>query len=102
MYQFKEMPKNIVVIDEEKAEPGPEDLLSSEKSLERVPPSSETLLAKGPGILRGGGRGAPHRGRASPAAAAAPRVVTVTSMADGALGQQQTHTAIIPTATGPR
>ncbi|XP_061101861.1 ETS-related transcription factor Elf-2-like isoform X1 [Conger conger] len=100
VYQFKEMPKNIVVIDEEKAEAGAEDLLSAEKSFERVPPSSETLLAKGPGILRGGGRGAPAKAKASQPAA--PRVVTVTTMADSMAGQQQTHTAIIPTATGPR
>ncbi|KAJ8336091.1 hypothetical protein SKAU_G00394340 [Synaphobranchus kaupii] len=101
VYQFKEMPKNIVVIDEEKAEPGGEELVSAEKSYERVPPSSESLLAKGPGILRGGGRAlvhAPGRGKAAQSAPP-PRVVTVTSAADIV---PQSHTAIIPTATGPR
>ncbi|KAI1887683.1 hypothetical protein AGOR_G00192840 [Albula goreensis] len=108
VYQFKEMPKNIVVIDEEKVEPGAEDLLTAEKTYERVPPSSETLLAKGPAILRGGTRTVVH---ASPAkgkivqptpAATPPRVVTVTSVADGSQGQQQSHATIISTPTGPR
>ncbi|XP_036372985.1 ETS-related transcription factor Elf-2-like isoform X1 [Megalops cyprinoides] len=115
VYQFKEMPKNIVVIDEEKAEPGAEELLSAEKTYERVPPSSETLLtapelAKGPGILRGaGGRALVHpvpaKGKNAQSAAGVPRVVTITSAAsqDGSQPlQQQSHATIIPTAAGPR
>ncbi|KAJ8411041.1 hypothetical protein AAFF_G00180760 [Aldrovandia affinis] len=107
VYQFKEMPKNIVVIDEEKAEPGAEELLSAEKSYERVPPSSETLLAKGPGILRGGARTLVHAGPAKAKGAgslgAAPRVVTVTTMAEVLHGhQQQSHATIVSTAAGPR
>ncbi|XP_035275631.1 ETS-related transcription factor Elf-2b isoform X2 [Anguilla anguilla] len=105
VYQFKEMPKNIVVIDEEKAEPGAEELLSAAKSYERVPPSSDSLLAKGPGILRGGGRGSAHspaKGKASQQPPAVARVVTLSAVTDGVAGQQQSHTAIIPTATGPR
>ncbi|XP_053109261.1 ETS-related transcription factor Elf-2 isoform X2 [Hemicordylus capensis] len=45
VYQFKEMPKNIVVIDD-KSECGGEDLVMStdEKSLERVSLSAESLL----------------------------------------------------------
>lgn len=45
MYQFKEMPKNIVVIDD-KSECGNEDLSipTDEKSLERVSLSAENLL----------------------------------------------------------
>ncbi|KAG5848094.1 hypothetical protein ANANG_G00094750 [Anguilla anguilla] len=104
VYQFKEMPKNIVVIDEEKAEPGAEELLSAAKSYERVPPSSDSLLAKGPGILRGG-RGSAHspaKGKASQQPPAVARVVTLSGVTDGVAGQQQSHTAIIPTATGPR
>lgn len=101
VYQFKEMPKNIVVIDEEKTDSaGPDELVSAaEKSYERVPPPSDTLLAKGPGILRGGARGA-AKGRASQATP--PRVVTVTSGTEAIVGQQSHATAVIPTATGPR
>ncbi|KAE8301049.1 ETS-related transcription factor Elf-2 E74-like factor 2 New ETS-related factor [Larimichthys crocea] len=47
VYQFKEMPKNIVIIDDDKADmPLPEDLISSETaaSYERVLPSPDMLL----------------------------------------------------------
>uniref|UniRef100_A0A8K9UE24 E74-like factor 2b (ets domain transcription factor) n=1 Tax=Oncorhynchus mykiss TaxID=8022 RepID=A0A8K9UE24_ONCMY len=80
VYQFKEMPKNIVVIEDDKADSRSGDLIGSEKSYhERVLPSSETILnvaelATTPTILRGGTR-------------------TVT---------QHSHTAIIPTSSGPR
>ncbi|XP_035767408.1 ETS-related transcription factor Elf-2-like [Neolamprologus brichardi] len=63
VYQFKEMPKNIVIIDDDKAEiPAPEDLIGSDTaaSYERVPPPSDMLLhatelssSKKPNILRG-------------------------------------------------
>uniref|UniRef100_A0A3Q0RW41 E74-like factor 2b (ets domain transcription factor) n=1 Tax=Amphilophus citrinellus TaxID=61819 RepID=A0A3Q0RW41_AMPCI len=47
VYQFKEMPKNIVIIDDDKAElPGPEELIGPDVAApyERVPPPSDMLL----------------------------------------------------------
>ncbi|KAL1023860.1 hypothetical protein UPYG_G00047440 [Umbra pygmaea] len=105
VYQFKEMPKNIVIIDDDKADSGPDDLIGSESYHERVPPSSEAMLnvaelAKTPTILRvakankavisGGG-----------VAAGIPRILTVSTAPDGAQ-TQRSHTAIIPAASGPR
>lgn len=118
VYQFKEMPKNIVIIDDDKAElPSPDDLMRSDSavSYERVLPSPELLLqaakappSKKPNILRGGGR--PNATQApvatgsktGPTGAAAPvsmpRIVTV---AEGNQSQQS-HATLIPNATGPR
>ncbi|XP_058693272.1 ETS-related transcription factor Elf-2 isoform X5 [Poecile atricapillus] len=55
VYQFKEMPKNIVVIDDDKSESCNEDLSmpTDEKSLERVSLSAENLL-KAATSARGG------------------------------------------------
>ncbi|XP_042340934.1 ETS-related transcription factor Elf-2b isoform X3 [Plectropomus leopardus] len=115
VYQFKEMPKNIVIIDDDKADmPSPEDLIATETvSYERVPPPSDMLLqasglssSKKPNILRGGNRAnvvhasVPSKTAAGGGAAmmaGAQRVVS----SDGSQ-TQQSHTAIIPTATGPR
>uniref|UniRef100_A0A8C6SZ66 E74-like factor 2b (ets domain transcription factor) n=1 Tax=Neogobius melanostomus TaxID=47308 RepID=A0A8C6SZ66_9GOBI len=49
VYQFKEMPKNIVIIDDNKADLS-EDLISSEPpaAYERVPPPPNLLLKTGP------------------------------------------------------
>ncbi|XP_075055839.1 ETS-related transcription factor Elf-2 isoform X1 [Mixophyes fleayi] len=46
VYQFKEMPKNIVVIEDDKAEPCTEELMSpaDDKSLERVSIPTEGLI----------------------------------------------------------
>nr|XP_033795180.1 ETS-related transcription factor Elf-2 isoform X3 [Geotrypetes seraphini] len=46
VYQFKEMPKNIVIIDDDKSEPCREELMvpADDKSLERVSLPSESLL----------------------------------------------------------
>ncbi|XP_072554026.1 ETS-related transcription factor Elf-2-like isoform X2 [Paramormyrops kingsleyae] len=105
VYQFKEMPKNIVVIDEEKSEPIDEDLLSAERSYERVPPPSHTLLtspelAKTAGILRGSGRGVLHsnpaKGKDVLSVAAGAHMVTVTAGSDGARAQVPPHTAPVP------
>uniref|UniRef100_A0A3P8TAX2 E74-like factor 2b (ets domain transcription factor) n=1 Tax=Amphiprion percula TaxID=161767 RepID=A0A3P8TAX2_AMPPE len=92
VYQFKDMPKNIVIIDDDKADmPTPEDLIGSDAaaSCERVPPPSDMLLqasdlssTKKPNILRG-----------------VPRIVAVPGANDGSQ-TQQSHTAIIPSATG--
>lgn len=115
VYQFKEMPKNIVIIDDDKAElPSAEELMGSESdpSLERVLPSPDMLLqaakappSKKPNILRGGSRGssapAPVATSSKPgsvAPAGVPRIVTV---AEGNQSQQS-HTALISNAGGPR
>ncbi|XP_054897251.1 ETS-related transcription factor Elf-2-like isoform X3 [Poeciliopsis prolifica] len=113
VYQFKEMPKNIVIIDEDKAEmSSPDDLMSSESqaSYDRVPPPSERLLQNAelssprrPNILRGSNRPIvvqnPAATVSGPAvmAAAAPRIVTVSAAADVSQNVSQ-----IPNASAPR
>ncbi|KAK6324526.1 hypothetical protein J4Q44_G00038680 [Coregonus suidteri] len=116
VYQFKEMPKNIIIIEDDKADSRSDDLIGSEKSYhERVPPSSETILnvaelAKAPTILRGGTRTIVHAPVAKGnnvvmtgggAAVGVPRIVTVSTAPDGTQ-TQHSHTAIIPTVSGPR
>nr|XP_015200291.1 PREDICTED: ETS-related transcription factor Elf-2 [Lepisosteus oculatus] len=115
VYQFKEMPKNIVVIDDDKSDPGGEELLSptADKSYERVPPSSESLLtsaelSKTPGILRGGGRTLVHHsptkgGKTAASASPVPRIVSVTYAAQHQdASPPQSHTTVIPAASGAR
>ncbi|KAM6940939.1 LOW QUALITY PROTEIN: ETS-related transcription factor Elf-2-like [Lycodopsis pacificus] len=119
VYQFKDMPKNIVIIDDDKADmPSPDDLIGSEAvSYQCVPPPSDMLLqatelssSKKPNILRGGNRAnvvhatVPTGSKAVAGGGAAmvtgmPRIMSVSGTLDGS---QQSHTAIIPTATGPR
>uniref|UniRef100_A0A3Q3BHT9 E74-like factor 2b (ets domain transcription factor) n=1 Tax=Haplochromis burtoni TaxID=8153 RepID=A0A3Q3BHT9_HAPBU len=118
VYQFKEMPKNIVIIDDDKAEiPAPEDLIGSDTaaSYERVPPPSDMLLhatelssSKKPNILRGANKTnvvhTPVATGSKPAAGGAVtagRIVTVSAASDGNQ-KQQSHAAIIPNATGAR
>ncbi|XP_056136987.1 ETS-related transcription factor Elf-2-like isoform X2 [Lampris incognitus] len=122
VYQFKEMPKNIVIIDDDKADvPSPDHLIGSETavSYERVPPPSDMLLqvtelssSKKPNILRGGNRsGEAHTpiarsgkmaaGGGAAVAAGVPRIVTVSAAPDGSQ-KQNSHATIIPTASGPR
>ncbi|XP_008303797.1 ETS-related transcription factor Elf-2b isoform X2 [Stegastes partitus] len=122
VYQFKEMPKNIVIIDDDKAEmPAPEDLIGSDAaaSYERVPPPSDMLLqatelssTKKPNILRGANRAnvvqppaaagsKPVAGGGALVTAGVPRIVSVTGASDGNQ-PQQSHTAIIPNASAPR
>ncbi|XP_018556540.1 LOW QUALITY PROTEIN: ETS-related transcription factor Elf-2 [Lates calcarifer] len=123
VYQFKEMPKNIVIIDDDKADmAAPDDLIGSDTaaSYERVPPPSSDMLlqatelssSKKPNILRGGNRAnmvqAPiatgsktAAGGSAAVASGVPRIVTVSAAPDGSQ-TQQSHTAIIPNATGPR
>lgn len=113
VYQFKEMPKNIVIIDDDKAElPSPDDLIRSESavSYERVLPSPDMLLqaakappSKKPNILRGNGR--PNAAQAPIATgsktmptAGVQRIVTV---AEGNQSQQS-HATLISNAAGPR
>lgn len=105
VYQFKEMPKDIVVIDDDKCDPG--DDISEENAYERVPPSSDTLLStefsKTPAILRGGGRTLVHPGspKAKAALAATPiqRIVTVSTATDAS---QPSHATIVSNASAPR
>uniref|UniRef100_A0A3P9MYW2 ETS-related transcription factor Elf-2-like n=1 Tax=Poecilia reticulata TaxID=8081 RepID=A0A3P9MYW2_POERE len=112
VYQFKEMPKNIIIIDEDKVEmSSPDDLMSSESqsSYDRVPPPSERLLhnaelpsPRRPNILRGSNRPIvvqnPAATVSGPAVmAAAPRIVTVSAAPDVSQTMSQ-----IPTATAPR
>ncbi|KAM7418517.1 hypothetical protein PAMA_015910 [Pampus argenteus] len=119
VYQFKEMPKNIVIIDDDKADMPAADLIGSETaaSYERVPPPSDMLLqatelpsSKRPNILRGGNRAhaaqAPVAvgsktvaGSSMPVAAGVPRIVTVSTAPDGT---QNSPTAIFTNATAPR
>uniref|UniRef100_A0A3P8TDA0 E74-like factor 2b (ets domain transcription factor) n=1 Tax=Amphiprion percula TaxID=161767 RepID=A0A3P8TDA0_AMPPE len=122
VYQFKDMPKNIVIIDDDKADmPTPEDLIGSDAaaSCERVPPPSDMLLqasdlssTKKPNILRGANRAnvvqtstasasKPAAGGGAVVTAGVPRIVAVPGANDGSQ-TQQSHTAIIPSATGPR
>ncbi|XP_051993387.1 ETS-related transcription factor Elf-2b isoform X2 [Xyrauchen texanus] len=104
VYQFKEMPKDIIVIDDDKCDPG--DDLSGEKTYERVPLSSETLLtadlSKTPAILRGGARTVVYPGspKAKAALTATPvqRMVTISTTTDSS---QPSH-ATIPNANTPR
>ncbi|KAA0722490.1 ETS-related transcription factor [Triplophysa tibetana] len=105
VYQFKEMPKDIVVIDDDKCDPG--DDISEEKTYERVPPSSDTLFnaefSKTPAILRGGGRTLLHPGSPKPkgALAASPfqRIVTVSTAGDVL---QHSHATIVSNTSAPR
>ncbi|XP_016360045.1 ETS-related transcription factor Elf-2-like isoform X1 [Sinocyclocheilus anshuiensis] len=105
VYQFKEMPKDIVIIDDDKCDPG--DDLIREKTYERIPPSSDTLLvtdlSKTPAILRGGGRTVVHPGspKAKAALNATPfqRIVTVSASTDPS---QPSHATFIPNANAPR
>ncbi|XP_024145217.1 ETS-related transcription factor Elf-2 isoform X2 [Oryzias melastigma] len=117
VYQFKEMPKNIIIIDD-KADMS-DDLMASDTavSYERVPPPSDMLLqaselppSKKPNILRGASRASvvqtsvaasnksPPGGGAT-VTTAGPRIVAVSSALDGS---QQSHPAGISNAAGPR
>ncbi|XP_073330281.1 ETS-related transcription factor Elf-2-like isoform X1 [Pagrus major] len=119
VYQFKEMPKNIVIIDDDKADmPSPDDLIGSEtSSYERVLPSPDVLMqasdlssSKKPNILRGNRANVVHAPVATGsktvagggvAAAGVSRIVAVSGAPDGSQ-VQQSHAAIISNASGPR
>ncbi|KAK2815649.1 hypothetical protein Q5P01_026116 [Channa striata] len=122
VYQFKEMPKNIVVIDDDKADmPCHDDIICSETrvSYERVAPSSDVLLqttevstTKKPNILRGANRinvvqaslntgSKTLAGGGAAVAGGVPRIVAVSAAPDGSQ-TQQSQTAIVSNTTGPR
>lgn len=108
VYQFKEMPKNIVIIDEDKADmssTGEHMSSESQPSYGRVPPPSDKLLQNSnlpsprrPNILRGSSRPVlvPSPSTTVSGAAgvgAAPRIVTVSAAPE--VNQ-------IPNTTAPR
>ncbi|KAM6939588.1 ETS-related transcription factor Elf-2-like [Xenentodon cancila] len=118
VYQFKEMPKNIVIIDDKTDMP--DDLIGPDAaaSYERVPPPSDMFLqatelscSKKPNILRGANRANVVQTPAatgsksvavsgSVVTAAAPKIVTLSTMPDGSQNQQSQPT-MIQNATGP-
>ncbi|XP_064006077.1 ETS-related transcription factor Elf-2 isoform X2 [Pogoniulus pusillus] len=102
VYQFKEMPKNIVVIDEDKSESCSEDLSVSadEKSLERVSLSAENLL-KAAASARGG-KNSPQLS-CTRSEKAVTRVVNIASPAhDTSSSRPSTATTTVPAMTAPR
>lgn len=122
VYQFKEMPKNIVIIDDEMTDmSAPDDLIGSDSgaSYERVPPPSDMLLQAAelsssmkPNILRAGNRANVVQvpvttgsktvaGSSVAMVTGVPRIVAVTAAPDGSQ-TQQSHAAVITNANGPR
>ncbi|XP_031232061.1 ETS-related transcription factor Elf-2 isoform X1 [Mastomys coucha] len=101
VYQFKDMPKNIVVIDDDKSETCPEDLAAAadDKSLERVSLSAESLL-KAATAVRGGKNSSPLN--CSRAEKSVARVVNITSPAHDASSRSPTTTAPVSAAAAPR
>ncbi|XP_052036510.1 ETS-related transcription factor Elf-2 isoform X2 [Apodemus sylvaticus] len=101
VYQFKDMPKNIVVIDDDKSDTCPEDLAAAadDKSLERVSLSAESLL-KAATAVRGGKNSSPLN--CSRAEKGVARVVNITSPAHDASSRSPTTTAPVSAAAAPR
>ncbi|XP_017656201.1 ETS-related transcription factor Elf-2 isoform X2 [Nannospalax galili] len=101
VYQFKDMPKNIVVIDDDKSETCSEDLATAadEKSLERVSLSTESLL-KAATSVRGGKNSSPIN--CSRAEKGVARVVNITSPGHDASSRSPTTTASVSATAAPR
>ncbi|NXS81931.1 ELF2 factor, partial [Erpornis zantholeuca] len=102
VYQFKEMPKNIVVIDDDKSESCNEDLSmpTDETSLERVSLSAENLL-KAATSARGGKNSSQLS--CTRTEKAVTRVVNIASPAhDTSSSRPSTTTATVPATTAPR
>uniref|UniRef100_A0A8D0GSD7 E74 like ETS transcription factor 2 n=1 Tax=Sphenodon punctatus TaxID=8508 RepID=A0A8D0GSD7_SPHPU len=99
VYQFKEMPKNIVVIDDDKSESCNEELSmpTDEKSLERVSLSAESLLKAAASVR--GGKNAPQFNCTRPEKTVA-RVVNIAS--PGHDTSRSTATTTVPATTAPR
>lgn len=100
VYQFKDMPKNIVVIDDDKSETCNEDLAAAtdEKSLERVSLSAESLLKAT--SVRGGKNSSPLN--CSRAEKAVARVVNITSPGHDASSRSPTTTTSVSATAAPR
>lgn len=94
------MPKNIVVIDDDKSETCNEDLAAAadEKSLERVSLSAESLL-KAAASVRGGKNSPLSCSRAEKGVA---RVVNITSPGHDASSRSPTTTASVSATAAPR
>ncbi|KAM6147982.1 ETS-related transcription factor Elf-2 isoform 2-T2 [Erethizon dorsatum] len=92
VYQFKDMPKNIVVIDDDKSESCNEELAAAadEKSLERVSLSAESLL-KAAASVRGGKNSSPIS--CSRAEKGVARAVSITSPGQDASSRSPPTTA---------
>lgn len=101
VYQFKDMPKNIVVIDDDKSETCNEDLAAAadEKSLERVSLSAESLL-KAAASVRGGKNSSPLN--CSKAEKGVARVVNITPPGHDASSRSPTTTASVSATAAPR
>ncbi|XP_036618745.1 ETS-related transcription factor Elf-2 isoform X2 [Trichosurus vulpecula] len=100
VYQFKEMPKNIVVIDDDKSDACNEDLTATtdEKSLERVSLTAENLL-KAAASVRGKNSSPLNCTRAEKAVA---RVVNITSPGHEASSRSPSTTTSVSATTAPR
>ncbi|XP_006738149.1 ETS-related transcription factor Elf-2 isoform X2 [Leptonychotes weddellii] len=100
VYQFKDMPKNIVVIDDDKSETCNEDLAAAtdEKSLERVSLSAESLL-KAATSVRGGKNSSLNCSRAEKGVA---RVVNITSPGHDPPSRSPPTTASVSATAAPR
>uniref|UniRef100_H9FQZ1 ETS-related transcription factor Elf-2 isoform 1 n=1 Tax=Macaca mulatta TaxID=9544 RepID=H9FQZ1_MACMU len=101
VYQFKDMPKNIVVIDDDKSETCNEDLAGAtdEKSLERVSLSAESLL-KAASSVRSGKNSSPIN--CSRAEKGVARVVNITSPGHDASSRSPTTNASVSATPAPR
>ncbi|KAM4900074.1 ETS-related transcription factor Elf-2 isoform 3-T4 [Sylvia borin] len=102
VYQFKEMPKNIVVIDDDKSESCNEDLSmpTDEKSLERVSLSAENLLKAATSAREGKNSSQLSCTRTEKAVT---RVVNIASPPhDTSSSHPSTTTATVPATTAPR
>lgn len=100
VYQFKDMPKNIVVIDDDKSETCNEDLAAAtdEKSLERVSLSAESLLKAT--SVRGGKNSSPlNCSRAEKGVAG---VVNITSPGHDASPRSPSTTTSASATAAPR
>ncbi|XP_021565733.1 ETS-related transcription factor Elf-2 [Carlito syrichta] len=102
VYQFKDMPKNIVVIDDDKSEACSEDLAAAadEKSLERVSLSTESLLKAAAASVRGGKNSSPLN--CSRAEKGVARVVNITSPGHEPSARPPPATASVPATPAPR
>ncbi|XP_074085385.1 ETS-related transcription factor Elf-2 isoform X2 [Macrotis lagotis] len=100
VYQFKEMPKNIVVIDDDKSDTCNEDLTAAtdEKSLERVSLTAESLL-KAAASVRGKNSSPLNCTRAEKAVA---RVVNITSSGQEASSRSPSTTSSVSATSAPR
>ncbi|XP_032713389.1 ETS-related transcription factor Elf-2 isoform X7 [Lontra canadensis] len=100
VYQFKYMPKNIVVIDDDKSETCNEDLAAAtdEKSLERVSLSAESLLKVATSV-RGGKTSSLNCSRTEKGVA---RVVNITSPGHDTPSRSPTTTTSVSATAAPR